>query len=68
MHTKENGGGMYTYMIRDVYSDGSVKETDCLSMDEAASLIQCAQRYIDSGLLRECIMMDREGKEIVRIS
>lgn len=59
---------MDTYIIRDVYTDGTVKETDCLSMDEAASLVQLAQEHIDSGVLRACIMTDREGKEIVRIT
>lgn len=59
---------MYVYCIRDVFTDGTVKETDCLSMDEAANLVQLAQKHIDSGILRECVMMDREGNVIVRVT
>jgi hypothetical protein len=58
---------MTLYVIRDTFTDGSVKETDCLDLDEAISLFEAAQASIDNGSLRTCILTDREGNEIARI-
>jgi hypothetical protein len=58
---------MQLFVIHDVFTDGSVKETDALSLDEAIGLFEQAQLCIDAGTLRSCVMTDREGNEIARV-
>jgi hypothetical protein len=59
---------MQLFVIKDTFTDGSAKETDCLNLDEAVSLFEAAQKCIDAGTLRSCVLLDREGNEIASIS
>lgn len=55
------------WQIKDTYADGKVVVTANLSEDEARTLLITAQRFVNSGILLECSMLNRNGIEVARV-